>query len=122
MWLSGYRVAQVRVVFRLPQKALDFLFRDGVDQPKHLAYVEWFSEFRHNPEANHLLYKISRSLKDGRRVASVIPVADIDRTVVLFPQFGPVVPREWSSENILDKCSTFYVNPFTDRHSYLTIS
>jgi hypothetical protein len=111
----------VRVVFRLSQTALDVFFREDIAHPKHLAYVEWFSDFRRDPEANHLMYKVSRSLKDGKRVASIIPVADIDRSVVLFPQFGPVVPHNWSSTNVLEKCTSFYVNPFTDHHTYLTI-
>lgn len=95
------------------------LFRPHVDTPKHLAYVEWFTEFRRDPEANHLMYKISRSLKDGKRVASIIRVAEIDRSVVLFPKFGPNAPREWTTYNVLEECSVFYVNPFTDPHSYL---
>jgi hypothetical protein len=111
----GYRVAQVCVVFRLPQKAVDVLFPEGVDAPKHLAYVEWFSESKRDPEPNHLMYKVSRSLRDKNRVASIIPVADIDRSVVLFPQFGPMAPRKWSRNNVLEMCTSFYVNPFTDR-------
>jgi hypothetical protein len=119
----GYRVAQVRVIFRLLPKASAILFPTHSPNvvPKHLAYVEWFSQFTRNPDNNHGMYKITRSLKDGEHLASVIPVHDIVRSVVLLPKFGPVAPREWSTSTVLEECTTFYVNPFTDRHSYLNL-
>ncbi|KAJ7797267.1 hypothetical protein B0H14DRAFT_2389918 [Mycena olivaceomarginata] len=74
--------------------------------------------FPRRPEPIHLMYKISR-LED--RVASIIPVENIWRSIHLFPQFGPVVPREWTSQNVLDKATKFYVSPWSDRHAYITI-
>jgi hypothetical protein len=64
------------------------------------------------------MYKISRSLEDRGRVASVVPISTIVRSAHLFPKFGQAVPGEWTSNNVLKKCSTFYLNPFTDRHMY----
>ena len=55
---------------------------------------------------------------DGSFVYSIIPVANIRRSIHLFPRFGQFAPNEWSSTNVLDKCSTFFVNNFTDRHLY----
>jgi hypothetical protein len=120
---SGFRVAQIRVVFRILPKASAILFptHSLTTVPKHLAYVEWFSPFTHNPDNTHGMYKISRSFKEGERLASVIPVHDVVRSVVLFPKFGAVAPREWSTSTVLEECTTFYVNPFTDRHSYLNL-
>jgi|SRR5882757_3795922 len=111
----------IHVVFQMLPKHNTTLFRSTTIMPKHLAYVEWFSPFALNPGNNHGMYAITRSLKDGKRLASVIPVSDIARTVVLFPKFGPLTPREWTCNNVLDECTTFYVNPFTDRHSYLSL-
>ncbi|KAJ7783991.1 hypothetical protein DFH07DRAFT_727778 [Mycena maculata] len=115
--IKGYRVGQVRVVFSLSRRVLESLF-PGDKPPKHLAYVEWFSRFPNTPEQNHGMYKISRPIE---RTASIIPVANIRRSVHLFPQFGPVAPRDWTSQNVLEGCTKFYVSPWSDRHAYITI-
>ena len=87
--------------------------------PSHLAYVEWFTPLSQNPEANHLMHKVSRSMRGGCRRASVIPVDSIIGSVHLIPRFGPVTPREWNSFSVLELCDTFYVNPFSSRDNYL---
>ncbi|KAJ7333971.1 hypothetical protein DFH08DRAFT_707664, partial [Mycena albidolilacea] len=62
-----------------------------------------FSPFT-EPEPDHLMYKVNRSLKDRDRLSSIIPVANIRRSVHLLPKFGPVAPAQWKSTNVLDKC------------------
>jgi hypothetical protein len=68
-----------------------------------------------------LMYRISRTIKDGDRFASIIPVDNIRRSIHLFPKFGAVAPVEWKSHNVLDRCPVFFVNPWTDRHMYATL-
>ncbi|KAL0572117.1 hypothetical protein V5O48_009844 [Marasmius crinis-equi] len=121
--VSGYRVGQVRLLFTLRKSHLDALF-EGDEQdyiPRHLAYVEWFTPFRSSPEPVHGLYKISRAITDGNRDSSIVPVADFRRSVHLYPKFGPIVPEEWTSSNVLDEASVFYINSYSDRHAYYTI-
>ena len=65
------------------------------------------------------MYRVSRLTKDKERCAGVIPVDWIVRSVHLLPCFGPVVPQEWNSFTVLDKCQVFYVNPFTNVDSYI---
>ena len=60
--------------------------------------------------------------EDRDRPTHVVPATDILRSVSLFPKFGASVPREWTSDSVLDDCSIFYVNPFSDPHSYVTIT
>ncbi|KAJ7655439.1 hypothetical protein B0H17DRAFT_1214018 [Mycena rosella] len=104
--VKGYRVGQVRVVFSLTERALKHLFPN--ERPHHhLAYVEWFSKFPSAPEPNHAMYKISRPAEHS---ATIIPVANIRRSVQLFPEFGPIAPRDWTSQNVLERCRKFY-NP-----------
>ncbi|KAJ7789248.1 hypothetical protein B0H14DRAFT_2945102 [Mycena olivaceomarginata] len=118
---DGYRIAQVRVVFTLPERLAKTVFPPNIVPPKYLAYVEWFTSFKSQPERHHLMYKVSRVIKNGDRLASIIPVTNIRRSIHLVPRFGPVAPLEWKSHNVLDKCPVFFANPWTDRHIYATL-
>ncbi|KAG2159787.1 uncharacterized protein EDB93DRAFT_1237070 [Suillus bovinus] len=114
MGVDGYSVAQVRVIFTLTSQAMNVLFPTGpVKPPTHLAYVEWFMPFW-QPESHHGLYKISHLMCHGECLASIIDISDICRSVHLFPNFSTVVPREWTSSTILELCSSFFVNSFSD--------
>ena len=110
---KGYRVGQVQVIFKLPGNV------DGIS-PESLAYIEWFSKFT-TPERDHQMFKLSRSLEDGERIASIVPISTVRCSAHLFPKFGAAVPEGWSSDNVLEKCTTFYLNPFTDRHMYFIL-
>jgi hypothetical protein len=118
-WKSGYHIGHIRVVFSIPERALPIVFTDGTEVPEHLTYVEWYTPLRDSPEPNHLLYKVSpQKDRDRTRICSIIPLANICRSVHLYPKFGAFAPQEWTSSNVLDRCNTFFVNDFTDRHMY----
>ncbi|KAI9439121.1 hypothetical protein H4582DRAFT_2056961 [Lactarius indigo] len=117
---NGHRIGQVRVVFQIPSKVIRDVFLNNA--PTHLAYIEWFSPLSPRPDVNHLMYKVSRSVQGGRRRATVIPVDRIMGSVHLIPRFGRATPQDWNSFSVLEKCSTFYVNSFSDRDNYLRFS
>ncbi|KAJ7812809.1 hypothetical protein B0H14DRAFT_3090442 [Mycena olivaceomarginata] len=119
--IEGYRIAQVIVVFTLPPRLAKSILPPTIVPPKYLAYVEWFSSFKPQPERYHLMYKVARTIKKGDRLASIIPVNNIRRSIHLLPKFGPVAPPDWKSHNVLDKCPAFFANPWTDRHIYATL-
>jgi len=120
-WHLGCRVAQVCMVFQIPEWYFKEVFPStNATPPTHLAYVEWFTPLPAAPEPKHLMYKVSRMMSQGKRCADIIPVDSILRSVHLIPKFGPVTPQEWNTFTVLDQCHTFYVNPFTDVRSYLT--
>ena len=104
---KDYQVAQVRVIFALP------------DNPnERLAYVEWFGKFS-APVPHHGMLKLNRQLSNNTdRIVSIVPISSIRRSVHLFPKFGLKVPEDWTSANVLEKCTTFYLNQFSDRNLY----
>ncbi|KAI9432312.1 hypothetical protein BJY52DRAFT_1132789 [Lactarius psammicola] len=122
MCMSKFRVVQIRVVFHLPKTAAASIFTSSRPAPPtDLAYVEWFSPLTLASES-HGMYRTSRSYRDGRRLASIIPLANICRSVQLFPVYGPLAPQQWQGATVLEECQSFYVNPFLDRHIYQNFS
>ena len=113
---AAYGVVHIKVIFSIPKCFHAHLFNPGIDVPNHLAYVEWYSPWDRQ-DLNHKMFKIT-SLKDseGTRICSIIPLTDVQWSVHLIPCFGPVAPASWMSGNVLDKCNTFFLNDFTDRH------
>ncbi|KAI0700639.1 hypothetical protein BC835DRAFT_1327165 [Cytidiella melzeri] len=120
--VSNLRVAQVRVVFSLKDHHCERLFgKLHTEVATHLAYVQWFSKVM--PSSQHRLYKLKRCyIRDADtnyRGAEVIPVNKIRCSIQLFPQFGSgTAPRQWTPDNILEECETFYANPFTSDYTY----
>ncbi|KAG2148849.1 hypothetical protein DEU56DRAFT_753087 [Suillus clintonianus] len=116
--IQGFRVGQVRAVFALPAKSIPLLFPPTVEVPNHLAYIEWFTPFLSAPDRHHGLHKLLRSMDGGEKVASVVPLANIVRSVHLILNFGAVVPREWTSNTVLDDCNSFWLNSYLDRYTF----
>ena len=122
--ILGMHVGQVRVIFSLPENQSKTLFPSGLLPPRHLAYIEWFSRFHLHPDPLLKMYKVSRSITaDGERLASIVPVSLIQRSVHLFPKWGRNTEgiASWTSDNVLEKCDVFYVNSFKDRHTYYNV-
>jgi hypothetical protein len=116
----GPRVAQVRVVFQIPNAAIPKVFPlPETSVPTHLAYVEWFSAMSTTTDPRHMMQKVSRLTRRGRRCADIIPADLILGSVHLIPRFGRVVPHEWNSFTVLEQCESFYLNPFKDLDTYL---
>ena len=115
---TGHRVAQVRVLFSIQQQYAARIFTGDRPVPRIFAYIEWFDEFEAEPTGPMRLWTVKRSMEDGHRMALVIPIGHITRSVHLFPNWNADNVAEWSSVNVLEKCTDFYLNPFSDRHAY----
>jgi len=120
---AGFRIAQARVVFEIPSKQISQVFlRSVTTPPTHLAYVEWFSRPSATQNSSHGLYKVSRLMKDGLWQASIIPLSSVISSVHLLPRFGQNHPQDMNSFTVLEKCQSFYVNPFSDMYNYMIFS
>ena len=98
------------------------LFHTSVTLPKYLTYIEWFSWLSAAHNADHLMYKVMQSTHNGGQSVAIIPVELILCSVHLIPQIGPTVPQNWSVFLVLERCHTFFINPFSDRYNYLIFS
>src|ERR1700735_421918 len=116
---TGYCIGRVRVIFSLPETSLPFLLPNVNEVLKHFVYVEWYTAFNEDPDPDTLLFKIlPMKDRDGGRVCSIIPPANIRRSVHLLPKFGAVTPQGWTSGTVLDSANVFFINSFTDLHLY----
>ncbi|KAG1886983.1 hypothetical protein F4604DRAFT_1571031, partial [Suillus subluteus] len=83
-----------------------------------LAYIEWFMPFPSAPDQHSGLYKLSQSFHGGEKLASIMPLANILRSVHLILNFGAVIPQEWMSDTVLDDCNIFWLNLYLDRYTF----
>lgn len=58
------------------------------------------------------MYKTSRSSRQRRRNASIIPVSQIARSCHLIPVFGQEIDPQWTINNVLEESKEFYVNHY----------
>jgi len=61
-------------------------------------------------------------MENGRRQASIIPLSSIISSIHLLPQFGQNGPQGVNSFTVLEKCCSFYVNPFSSMDNYLVFA
>ncbi|KAI6026905.1 hypothetical protein BKA83DRAFT_4463011 [Pisolithus microcarpus] len=101
---SVVRIAQVRIIFKLP----DHL---GT-HPHPLAYVEWFTALhRRDPVTG--LYVVTCSTRNRRPNVLVV---SIDR----FASGGSSM--DWTSDNVLEKASSFQVNSYIDLDTFFALA
>ncbi|KAI6029102.1 hypothetical protein BKA83DRAFT_4461835 [Pisolithus microcarpus] len=110
--ISGMQLAQVRVVFKLPEVFGTF--------PHPLAYVEWFTTLqRRDPVSG--LFIVTRSTRNWRRNASIISIDRIDRACHLQGRCGREISKEWSADSVLENAASFFVNSYIDLDTFLSL-
>ncbi len=101
---------------------MKFLFGSSQGPVQYFVYIEWFKIQDRKPRPTHALYRVNRSYNaEGERVASIISLDAIQRSVHLYPQFGQQSPKEWTWNNVLDLCDHFLINSFSDRYAHYTM-
>ncbi|KAF5341494.1 hypothetical protein D9757_014788 [Collybiopsis confluens] len=122
--IKGCRVAQVKVIFQLPEVVQRF----GMQEPSPLnwphiplAYVAWFSHFKSQPSAEFGMYTVKPSVaSNGIAQGAIIPLSDIRQTCMLTPNSSDW-DSTWTSDNVLDKCQFFFVNNLQSKYTYQTV-
>jgi hypothetical protein len=105
-------VAQVRLLFRV-----HFADQSGSLHQRTLAYVQWFSKLKDQPEKDTLMYQVSRL----ENADEVILIDSIARFVQLVPKFGGNIEDGLSADTSLDMCQHFYLNSFADKEIYQSV-
>ena len=113
----------MRVIFKIPPTLPVGLGPIPSVWPKEpLAYVEWYSTLKSTAEPNHNMYVVKTNLRtDGQPVASIIPLSSVRQSCMLIPQFGRVADKQLTSQNVLDRCTSFLVNNWTSMYTYQTV-
>ncbi|KAJ3831121.1 hypothetical protein F5878DRAFT_677718 [Lentinula raphanica] len=124
--VQGCRVGRLRVIFRLPHTVMDnrkgLMVKAPTDWPREpLGYVTWYTRFKPAPDQATGMYRVEPAIaSNGMPHGAIIPLSNIRQSCMLVP--GRMSwDKEWKSENILDECSSFFVNNLQTKYTYQTI-
>ena len=128
----------MKVVFRLPEivrqyhqsgETMDAPQQWGQDGP--LTYIEWFSKLADQPNKVHKMYEVRKmSIRvDGSLPGGILPLSMIRQSCQLIPNFPrpksadvpASVPKDWSSDTVLDKGTRFLLNNWATKYAYQTL-
>ena len=120
LMVSGYRVAQIRLLFELK------VAQNHPLQDQQLAYVHVFTPLGHSSMCPHSqMYQVSKMAhgvdNQAQPLGMVVEVASIARAVHLIPDYGSTVHPVLNAANCLDLCQTFWVNCFLDKETYQAV-
>ena len=115
---AGLRVAQVRVIFRLPAAVCVAAGLHTSCAGEPLAYIEWFTQFHARDNTNGM-FLLTRSTRQHRRHAAIIPVTAVARSCHLIPVWGSSMDRSWTSEKVLDTAKKFYFNWYLRHNDFV---
>ncbi|KAG2747814.1 hypothetical protein P692DRAFT_20735841 [Suillus brevipes Sb2] len=120
--LKGTRIGRLKIIFKLPSQVYGSVTPAWTKDP--LAYVEWYAPLKPAAEDYHEMYLVKKCLSnaDGFTPGQVISLSSIRQTCQLIPNFGrTALPIEWTSDSVLDRCDTFFLNCFTSKYAYQTL-
>ncbi|KIN96960.1 hypothetical protein M404DRAFT_161760, partial [Pisolithus tinctorius Marx 270] len=109
---NSVQVAQVRVIFKLPDYFGNYLHP--------LIYVEWFTALHHHDPASGL-YIVTRSTRHHHPNVAIISADRIVHVCHLQAQCMKEINADWSVDNVLDRAATFYVNSYIDLDMFVAL-
>ena len=119
----GTRVGHVQVIFQLPSHLDPGLGPQEVPASwphTPLAYIEWYKPQSTIADDSTGMYIIKKT-KDIQ--CSVVSLKSIRQSCMLLPKFDDSIDWKstWTSDNILDNASTFFLNNWQSSYAYQTI-
>ena len=108
----GYCVAQLRAIFTLSPHLKTY--------QKPVAYIKYFLPFTRQHHGSNLS-AVKQSYKANNNCeAAVISLDSIRCSCHLIPNFGSKARAnaEWTSDNILEECNSFFLNPYISREFF----
>ncbi len=105
----GLRAARLKVIFELPAEY------GRITHP--LVYLEWYTPF-HRVDPGTGLYQVSVSTRNRMPNSVILPANRVLGYCHLAGKCGAAIPVSWTSENVLDKASVFYVNPYISLNTF----
>ncbi|KII86050.1 hypothetical protein PLICRDRAFT_115311, partial [Plicaturopsis crispa FD-325 SS-3] len=104
--MAGLCVAQIRAIFTMPAQFGTF--------PHPLVYVHWFRPLRSLDQQTGM-YRFEWSTRNRRQRAEIISANRILQGCHVAPCLGPdPVVASWSTDNVLDHCTEFFLNSYAD--------
>ena len=99
------------MLFKLPPQFGTF--------PHPLAYIEWFTLLR-DPEPIIGMYKILWSIRNHCRNAAVVSMSNTMEDTHLSAFIQGEIDPTWTSDNVLEVGTHFYVNRYIDINRFST--
>jgi hypothetical protein len=113
--LLGLQIARVRLLFKLPVEIMP------CESSPLLAFVDWFTPFKkYNKSLG--MFQVSYARKQRYQHSGIVLAESILQTCHLIPEFGRSTVTNkslWSSADVLDKCTSFFVNPYLRHYDFL---
>ncbi|KAG2355977.1 hypothetical protein BDR07DRAFT_1538284 [Suillus spraguei] len=108
IWAHTLEVAQVRIIFTLPHQFGMY--------PQALAYIEWFMLLR---ELDPFIVRSGASVVEIRARQGMCEFPDeITHPCHLIPKMEQSVDRGWTSTNVYELASDFYLNTYIDLDTF----
>jgi len=126
---SGHQVAQIRMIFRPiwgdtpPVGDMRLMYAQRFEIIPQLSSSSPNSIRRAGPDPFSGMYSLRRSTRsDGSRVGDVLPLSRIRVPVELVPYFGERADPRLTCFNSLEFSTVFFLNKYSDKELYYTIS
>ncbi|KAJ7223235.1 hypothetical protein GGX14DRAFT_351944, partial [Mycena pura] len=94
---------RIRAIFALPIEYGEYSVP--------LAYIEWFRPLN-SFDKTLAMFKVTPAFRQHARHASIIPITQINRSCHLIPKFPPKVDRTLTADDVLERVTEFYLNPY----------